>query len=108
MPTLHFSYVDNVMLIGLATGERTIADPVIIGPVGNGSTVAFDARDGCGIDADHHIYPTPDIFFPEVEIFPNEPIIPTLNRMSYEAEALIRLFEWFATRRMIDASDEDR
>jgi hypothetical protein len=98
-PVLHFSYLDNVLLIDLATGERTIADPVITGPVGDGSNVIFEVPDGCGIDADHHIYPTPDIFFGEIDVFPNEPVLPTLYRMCCEVEGLIRQFERFVTFR---------
>ena len=98
-PVMHASYVDSIVLINLATGARELQDPIYVRAVKEGGNAfAYEAPEGFGIDADHMVHPTPDVFFPEVDIFPDEPIIPTLARMSYEVEGLINEFEWFMQR----------
>lgn len=77
-PAMHFSYVEGFILIDLATGERTPADTVMIGPVVGGRAVAFEAPEGCAIDADPAPIRPPTILFPEIDIFPNKPVIAAL------------------------------
>jgi len=103
-PVLHFSYLGGILLFDMQTGERFHADPVYVGPVGDGSTIAFEIPEGCGIEADHRFYPTPDIFFPKIDVFPNEPVIPALAWISSAVEATVTDFERFATGRMLNST----
>lgn len=77
-PIAHISHMGSFNIINLATDELVSTTPfhsnVKNGPV-------FVAPKGFGIDIKNHTYPVADIFFSEVDIVPNEPVLPTLLHM---------------------------
>jgi hypothetical protein len=101
MPVLHFSYVDGIMLVDEMTGERRLADPIMVGPAAPaGNIFALEVPKGFNVDADHRAYPTPDIFFPEIDVFPNQPVMAVLAWISKAMEETVDDFEVFALGRL--------
>lgn len=71
-PVLHVSYVDSVILIDTITKERIRAKP-FYAVIESGAI--FTAPDGFGLTVDCNVYPTPDVFFPKIDVIPNEPVL---------------------------------
>jgi hypothetical protein len=90
-PILHVSYVDSVVLIDIATEERLRAKP-FYAAVEEGGAI-FTAPDGFGLTVDDNAYPTPDVFFPEIDVIPNEPVLAGLWHMWNAVDGALRKIE---------------
>ncbi|MEH6788961.1 hypothetical protein [Parasphingorhabdus sp.] len=98
-PVTQMSFVEGITLIHLETGERKTIDPVYA-DISGGNKLVFEAPAGFGIDTNYDIYPTPDIFFPEVQPFPGEPVTSTLASISIKVEEVVNAFQWFVANRV--------
>ncbi len=101
-PVLHVSYVDSVFLIDLATKERVPAKP-FYAVVDNGAI--FTAPKGFGLTVDRNVYPTPDVFFPEIDVIPNEPVLTGLWHMWNAVDSAVRIMESYVTRTIVDGGE---
>ena len=99
MPVLHVSYVDSVLLIDLATKKQVRAKP-FYAVIENGAI--FAAPEGFGLTVDSNVYPTPDVFFPEVDIVPNQPVLPGLWHMWNAVNGAIGVMENYAVSCLAD------
>ena len=91
-PTIEATVFDGITLIDMTTGERLPADPIDV-PADADDRIFHRIPDGFGIDANNPIETTANIFFPEVDIFPFEPVTSTLAQIDMRVEHTIELAE---------------
>lgn len=97
-PILHASVLDSIVLIDLSNNERQEIDPIVSRSIDKPGAIAYEAPPGFGIDVDRVARPIPDVFFPDVEIFADQPVTAVLAWMYQRVEELIGEAEIFVTR----------
>lgn len=97
-PIAHVSYIDSVHLIDIVNKKRVRAKPFY--SIADDGAV-FTAPKGFGLDMDRNVYPTPDIFFPEVDVVPNEPVLTALWHMIDGVSGAVSKMEGFCTENLI-------
>lgn len=98
MPVVHVTQA-TVPLINRDTGERWRSDPIVARIITGRRATLIEAPAGQRIDAKDYIDPTPEIHFPEVEVVPDEPVVPTLLRLSDAISNVIGECERFVATR---------
>ena len=97
-PTVEATVFENIMLINMATRERSLADPFYVPADANGK-ISYRIPDGFEIDTNNHIQTTADIFFPEVDVFPFQPVTWILALIDARVEHTIEAAERFVAAR---------
>jgi hypothetical protein len=81
-PVAHAAAVEGLTFVDLITGKKLRADTLITDPSFDRTARLVTTLPGWGIDAKSEVDLTPEIFFGEVDVLSNEPIIPTLVHVS--------------------------